>query len=175
MQPSITCAGFNSNWNSLKGFSVLPVGLRPQDTLWTPAVGKIVVLYDRRRFINWTEYIGLLTAVLVLTCWRRQEITYSASDFSKFSLQDTKLRCWDQNAEQGDNMTIANKSFDSDCYSQVCRCEGPVSIPDQTMWDLWWIKRHWNKISPSLFPCQQYSILIHLSSTLCSLNSCQGC
>jgi len=29
MQPSITCAGFNSNWNFLIGFSVLAVVLRP--------------------------------------------------------------------------------------------------------------------------------------------------
>jgi hypothetical protein len=41
MQPSVTCAGFNSNWNSLKGFSVLAVVLRPQDILLTPAVGKM--------------------------------------------------------------------------------------------------------------------------------------
>jgi hypothetical protein len=40
MQPSIICAGFNSNWNSLKGFSVLAVVLRLQDTLLTPAVSK---------------------------------------------------------------------------------------------------------------------------------------
>jgi hypothetical protein len=40
MQPSITCASFNSTWISLKGFSVLAVVLRPQDILLTPAVGK---------------------------------------------------------------------------------------------------------------------------------------
>jgi hypothetical protein len=51
------------------------------------------------------EYIGLLTVVFMLICWRRQEIAYSASDFSKVSLQDSTLRSWDKNAGQDNNMT----------------------------------------------------------------------
>jgi len=55
------------------------------------------------------EYVGLLTAVFMLICWRRQETAYSASDFSRVSLQDTTLRSGDQNAGQDDNMTIATR------------------------------------------------------------------
>jgi hypothetical protein len=38
---------------------------------------------------------------------------------------------------------------------------GPVSIPDQFMWDLWWTKWHWDRFSPSssVFPSQFHSII----------------
>jgi hypothetical protein len=58
-----------------------------------------------------TLYIGLLSVVFMLVCWMRQQIAYSASDFSKVSVQDSKLRSGDQNAGQDDKMTIANDSF----------------------------------------------------------------
>lgn len=155
-----------------KGFLFSRLSFAPKIFFWLLQLVKKVVLYDWRLFVNWKEYIALLAVVFMLICWRRQEMAYSASDFSRVSLQDSTLRSWEQNAGQDDNMMIANNSFDSDGYSPVC--EGPVSIPDQHMWDLWWIKRHWSMISPSLLPCHQYSIFIHLSSTLCSLSNCQG-
>ena len=34
---------------------------------------------------------------------------------------------------------------DTDSLSSASHREGPGSIPDQSMWDMWWTKRHWDR------------------------------
>ena len=49
-------------------------------------------------------------------------------------------------------------------WSPAFHREGPSSIPDQSVCDLWWTSWHWDRPSISVFPCQYHSTIALFSS-----------
>jgi hypothetical protein len=75
---------------------------------------------------------------------------------------------------------IVRPFHDSGCYFMICHRGGLVSIPDQSVWDLWWKSCIGMGFSSntSLSPCQYQSTndpypFIHVSPTVYNLSNWQ--
>ena len=53
--------------------------------------------------------------------------------------------------------------------SQASHCRGTGSIPQQSTWDLWWIKWHWNRLFSEYFRFPMSGIIATMLHTHISL------
>ena len=50
-------------------------------------------------------------------------------------------------------------------YPSACHLGGPVSVPGQSMWGLWWTKWHWNRVFSTIFATSPNTVILPMFHT----------